>query len=165
MKEKLLRHIDEVDGEPLHYTACGLDDVYLLSGYKRHETAHGLGVSVKDVDDLHRAIADHLVREKKALTGKEFRFLRKYLALTQVNIGEILGVSSQTVARWEKGQTELDGPAEAAMRILVLHSLNALPVAVTDFLRALAAKDDSLDAIKQFFTTSDDGWVALAEAA
>src|SRR5580692_3015243 len=65
--------------KPLPYRECGLDDVYLLGGYERVETPHGAGIVVKDLDDLHKAITLYLVSEKKVLSGKELRFLRKQL--------------------------------------------------------------------------------------
>ena len=71
----------------LHYTACGLDNVWLASGFTVKETKYGKGVSIEDVDGLHQLLASNLVEKKGLLTGKEFRFLRVHLGLTQQSLG------------------------------------------------------------------------------
>lgn len=65
--------------KPLHYTECGLDDVYLVSGYDCANTGHGRGLVIRDLDDLLKAISLHLVTAKKVLNGNDVRFLRKQL--------------------------------------------------------------------------------------
>lgn len=122
------RHDFRIDGrecepEPLHYTACGLDDVYLLNGFTVEETDYGRGIAVDDVAGLHVAIGLHLVLHRKALSPKEFRFLRKQLDLTQDELAAQLGVTGQTVARWEKGETEVSGPADRLLRLFYVLSL------------------------------------------
>jgi DNA-binding transcriptional regulator YiaG len=112
-------HVGSPEREPLHYTACGLDNVYLSSGYNVREVDGVRYVSVHDVDDLHAAIAELLVRQKKVLSGPEVRFLRKYLDLTQRELGTLIGVSDQSVARYEKAQTVLEGASDDLLRLLV----------------------------------------------
>lgn len=58
-----------------HYTACGLDNVWLANGYKVKATRHGHAVAVDDVDGLHQLIAQTLIDKPVSLSGKEFRFL------------------------------------------------------------------------------------------
>ena len=43
------RHIEETIKEPYHYTACGLDNIYLFNGYELHQTEDGDGVSIRDL--------------------------------------------------------------------------------------------------------------------
>jgi DNA-binding transcriptional regulator YiaG len=116
-----------VDEHPLHYTACGLDDVYLLSGFKR-ETINGEEyISIDDLDGLWKAIGLHLVTTRKALAPKEIRFLRQHMDMTQAELGARLRVSDQTVARWEKDRCDLPGPADVMLRVLFLGSPVAQP--------------------------------------
>jgi DNA-binding transcriptional regulator YiaG len=112
------RNGQSVVAKPYHYQMCGLDDVYLLNGFKPKETAYGSGVTISDVDGLHRAIGFLLVNERKTLSPKELRFLRKEMGLTQAELGQKIGQSDQQVARWEKGSCEIPGPAERLIRIL-----------------------------------------------
>jgi DNA-binding transcriptional regulator YiaG len=85
-----------------HYTQCGLNNIYLQNGYDLKKTPYGSGVAIHDVDGLHRAIAIALVDKPAPLTGKEFRFIRIELDLSQRALGEYLGKTDQSVAHWEK---------------------------------------------------------------
>lgn len=105
--------------EPFRYLACGLDNVFLTSGYVRKERGGQWVTAVEDADGLYRAIAKHLVLRRKELRGKEVRFLRKHLGLTQAELGELLGVTDQTIARYEKEETAFEGAANILLRLLV----------------------------------------------
>ncbi len=112
----------EPEQEPLHYTACGLDDVYLVNGFTREIVDGEEYLSIEDLDALWKAIGLHLVTERKVLAPKEIRFLREHMDLTQAELGARLRVSDQTVARWEKGKggKDIPGPADMFLRVLFL---------------------------------------------
>lgn len=86
----------------LHYTACGLDNVWLESGYVIKQTRHGEAVAVSDVDGLHKLLALQLVDKPARLSGKEFRFLRAQLGLSQEALGLLLGFTENAVSLWER---------------------------------------------------------------
>lgn len=111
---------EEIEPKTYAYTICGLDNIYLLNGYRisRHEGEEF--VSVVDVDGLHRAIGRHLVMHRKGLNPKEVRFLRKAMDLTQAELAAKLGNDAQSVARWEKGTCEMPGTAEKLLRATFL---------------------------------------------
>ena len=106
-----------------HYTLCGLDNIYLMNGYSVEETPYGEALSIKHADELHTAIGVHLVQNRKVLSPREVRFLRKQLELTQADLGSLIGQSSQQVARWEKNQSAIPGPADRLLRLLFLIGL------------------------------------------
>jgi DNA-binding transcriptional regulator YiaG len=145
--------------EPLPYPDCGLDDVYLLNGYDVENTPYGDGIVVQDVDGLRAAIARDLVSRKKVLNGKEIRFLRKQMDLTQSELGRLVGLDAQSVARWEKGQrVQKKGPAELLLRVIYTGTFEGKidPLAI---LRRL----DELDAPireRRVFKETNDGWRA-----
>ncbi|OXE37426.1 MAG: transcriptional regulator [Phenylobacterium zucineum] len=85
-----------------HYRECGLRNVWLANGYEDHATPYGSGVSIHDVEGLHREIARGLVAKVGKLTGAELRFLRQEMRLSQAKLAAILGNEAQTVALWEK---------------------------------------------------------------
>lgn len=87
-----------------HYTECGLNNIYLVNGYKFIETPRGKSVSINDIDGLHKAIGLLLVTSKKDLSGEEIRFLRLELLMSQNTLAKLLGVSEQAIRRWEKGK-------------------------------------------------------------
>lgn len=104
------------------YIACGLDNVFLLNGFKLQSTPYGKAFSIDNIDALHAAIGNFLIHERKTLSGKEFRFLRHELDLSQGRLAALLGVDEQTVARWEKGQSSVSGPADKMIRLLYAES-------------------------------------------
>lgn len=83
------------------YTESGLRNVVLTSGYKIIETPYGQAVSISNLDGLHKAIAEHLIQQP-FLSGREFRFLRIEMDMTQERLGLYLGVSAQRIGQIEK---------------------------------------------------------------
>jgi DNA-binding transcriptional regulator YiaG len=106
--------------KPHRYTECGLDYVYLLDGFEIFETAYGSAVQVANASKLDRAIALAIVRHQNRLTGQEVRFLRGLLDMTQEVLGRAIGKDARTIARWEKGKTELPTTEDIALRQIYL---------------------------------------------
>lgn len=165
MNPRAWSHRGEKPQPPLHYTECGLDGVYLISGYELVKTPYedGEGIAIKNLDALHRAIGIYLANQKKALSGKELRFLRKQMDRTQSQLGQVIGLSSQQVARWEKGESDISGPADVLVRALFIQHAGGK----VD-LQSLAKRLDEIDAPivdKTFFEETDSGGWKLQKAA
>ena len=96
-----------------HYRVSGLPNVWLANGFQWFNTAYGKAISFQDIDGLHAAIGRALLG-KGELMGREFRFLRVELDLSQAELGKMFGRSDQAVALWEKGR----GAPRWAQRIL-----------------------------------------------
>jgi DNA-binding transcriptional regulator YiaG len=160
MKPTKWRHKGEADKDPLHYTACGLDDVYLLSGYEVEKTSEGEGISIKKLELLHKAIGCSLVKEKKVLSGKELRFLRKQMDLSQAELGALVGLTSQQVARWEKGESEISGAADVVLRLLYIEHAGGA-INMRDLVERLNEMDSSIEE-KFFFEKTAQGWKSKA---
>lgn len=56
------------------YTSCGLDGIFLKSGYSIIETAYGEGVAIDDLEGLHTAIATDIIKQRTPMTGISFGF-------------------------------------------------------------------------------------------
>ena len=140
-----------------HYRECGLDNVFLLNGFTVRETRHGRAVSIEDIDGLHLAIGTHLAREKRTLTGAELRFLRAEMGLSQKMLGMLLGKTAQTVARWEKGQSRIDGTADRVVRVLYAEQTGESEK-VRNVLQELAVLDDLAGDDEFRFEDTDEGW-------
>lgn len=154
------KHRGKPEKEPIQYTMCGLDDIYLCGGYDLVESDYGPGLVVHHMDALHRAIGMYLTQSKKTLDGKEIRFLRHQMDLTQAQLGDILRVTDQTVARWEKGEVPIGGPEDLLLRILYLGHISKAVDArqLADELRA----KDSMPSEKLVFTPTTRGWALAA---
>ena len=101
-----------------HYLEGGLENVWLVNGYKVRKTPYGKAVAIEDVEGLHRSIAEKLVDKPGPLVRQEFRFLRKELGLSQRALGAILGAEEQAIARWERGVSKIDQMAARFLRAL-----------------------------------------------
>jgi transcriptional regulator with XRE-family HTH domain len=112
-----------------HYTQCGLDNIYLKNGYKEENTGYGTGVSIYDIEDLHKVIARGIVNKEDRLTAKEFRFLRIEMDYSQVTLGKLMGLTDQQIANYEKSKTPITNLADKAIRDLYQESINESPVA------------------------------------
>ena len=112
------------------YTESGLTNVWLANGYTIRKTKYGEGVTIHDMDGLHRALARAL-SNKPRLSGTEVRFLRKEMGLSQRGLGELLGVTDQAVSLWErKGQ--LPKTADRLLRLIyVEHDRGNAPIRTT----------------------------------
>lgn len=100
-----------------HYAECGLSNVYLVNGFIEEQTEYGPATAIMNLEGLHNAIGKRIVMgTSRLLVGEEIRFLRKELNLSQKNLGTILGVTDQTIARWEKGDKRIQKSADMCLR-------------------------------------------------
>lgn len=128
--------------EVLHYTDCGLDNIFLSNGYESEIMDGEEYVTIQNLDGLHEAIGLHIVLERKAPNGSEIRFLRNEMGLSQYQLGAKLSVSDQSVARWEKGQADIPGTAIFSIKTLYVFFL--LP------------EDERASVIEEFIGSLDD---------
>ena len=89
------------------------------------------------IEQLHRAIAATIARKAPGLTPAEICFLRKCLGWSGADFAAHLGVSAETVSRWENGSATMGSAAE---RLLRLASLTREPAGdySLDLLKAMA---------------------------
>jgi DNA-binding transcriptional regulator YiaG len=137
-----------------HYRSCGLPNVYLKNGYTEHTTDYGVGVSIDNVEGLHKAIALAIIESPTKMTGAEFRFLRKELNLSQKRLGDAMGVEDQTVAGWEKKH-----PTSMAGRLLrILAKGHYENDKIKELLEKLADLDSKESHENLCFEESSEGW-------
>lgn len=148
---------------PYHYKVCGLDNVFLYGGVDYIKTARGSSVHIKDVEGLHKAIGHWLVHEKKSLNGKEFRFLRHEINLTQQNLASLLGTDVQNIGRWEREEGDkIPGPAQAVIRLLYDEKVNGNKE-ISGPLERLADLDEQFGNDEEIrLTDTPEGWSAAA---
>ena len=103
----------------LQYKQCGLDNVWLENGYDLKTTPYGKAVAVHDVDGLHALLAAQLTKKPGPLTGKEFKFLRSWLDMTQEALAGLMGVTEGALSLWERKDT-VPGLNDKMLRLMVL---------------------------------------------
>ena len=144
--------------EKYHYLECGLDHVYLSNGFVRFESKRGgTSITIRGIDTLHRAIGEHLCQEKKDLSAKEFRFLRREMFMSQSTLARLLDVGEQTVHRWETGKAGIPKAAEALLRFMYMEEQRPKS-RVKDQLKRIADLEDEMDHNQQMiFALMADG--------
>jgi DNA-binding transcriptional regulator YiaG len=147
----------EKSKEPVRYTGCGLDDIWLVSGYDLNTVDGERTISVRDLDGLHVAIGRSLVQRKKLLSGKEIRFLRKQMDLTQSKLARLVGCDAQQIARYEKGQNKMSGANDRILRMLYREHLRD-QTSIRDILEALDELDGRIDDRQVFTDDPETGW-------
>lgn len=153
--------------KPYHYRACGLDDVYLTSGFAERPSEFGLSVLIDDVRGLHHAIGLSIINESKPLSPREFRFLRKNMDLTQEDLAARLRVDAQTIARYEKDQSAIPGATNMVLRMFAFHVMpSERQDEIAEEIKAIIEDQlsESAPADKAFDKTSR-GWRERAMAA
>ena len=60
-----------------HFTICGLNNVWLVNGYREKYTKYGKSTSYEDIGQLEKLISFCLVSLNRPLIGKEMQFLRQ----------------------------------------------------------------------------------------
>ena len=115
------------ESEPLHYRQCGLENVFLLNGFDCETVDGEEHITIHNLDGLWKTIGLHIVLRQKTLAPQEVGFLRQQMDLTQAELAKMLRVTDQTVARWEKGDTAVNGTADFALRTAFLLSPTSQP--------------------------------------
>lgn len=146
------------------YKECGLDNIYLSNGYTVVSGSRGETVSIEDIEGLHRAIGEWIVRDKKFLDGREARFLRQEMGLSQAQLAMLLGKDEQSIARWEKKRLSkaerVPADSERMIRMLYLETVGPQPL-MRDFLQLLAELED-ISELKTSFRETENGWETAA---
>jgi transcriptional regulator with XRE-family HTH domain len=120
-----------IKGEPYNYLESGMDGI-VLYGINQYEcdACRERFVSIPRIAHLHLVIGHEICCKKEPLTEKEIRFLRKEIGLKSKELAKVLGVSAETVSRWENGRKQIPVGADQNGR-------KQIPVGADHFLRLL----------------------------
>lgn len=105
-----------------HYTESGLSYVYLTNGFNIEIIDEEEFVGIDNLHELHQLISKNIIAQIRPISSDEFKFIRVELNMSQKVLGNLLGVDSQTVARWEKGQTAIPRTTDVTLRALYIES-------------------------------------------
>jgi DNA-binding transcriptional regulator YiaG len=102
------------------YTASGLDNVILKGLRVLTDDAGDVVISIPNINGLHQLLTREVATKSTGLHPKEIRFLRTQLGMTQAELAQVVGRDTQTVGRWERGETAPDQSEEMVIRALAL---------------------------------------------
>jgi DNA-binding transcriptional regulator YiaG len=143
-----------------HYLESGLDNVWLRNGYLEENTPYGPTVAFKDISGLHESISLAIVQRAGKLRGIEIRFLRRQMEMSQVALAELIGVTSQSLALWEKGKAVITPPSDKLLRLIVKGHYSG-QVTVRRAIDALNHRDNADHAARLVFQESDRKWKSV----
>jgi putative transcriptional regulator len=147
----------------IRYDAGGLHHVTLQGVETRRCAVCGdESIKIPRIGQLHRVLADYLIRQPRLLLGIEIRFLRTHLGLSTQDFAHRLGVTRETVSRWENDKERMGEPSDHLLRALVTSHQPTENYAVDDLLRDLP---DTLSPAKAELVTvsvqnATSGWQA-----
>jgi putative transcriptional regulator len=142
-----------------HYTESGLQNIWLENGYAVVKTKHGKGMSINEVEGLHRAIGRTLAMKPK-LTGGELRFLRKEMGMSQSALSALVGTSEQNVSLWER-RGGIPRTADRLVRLIYLEHMGNNPK-VRDLIDRLNLLDREQKRGKLTFSEYSGKWKEAA---
>jgi putative transcriptional regulator len=94
-------------------------------------------VIIPRIAQLHQVLADVLVKQPRMLAPVEIRFLRKHMGHSTAAFAERMGVSRETVSRWETAGSPMGAPSDRLLRLIVLNHEPTKSYAVDDLLKSL----------------------------
>jgi DNA-binding transcriptional regulator YiaG len=107
-----------------HYRESGLDNV-LIEGVMPCKDDEGFDVvTIPNIAGLHATIAEGIVTHRAGMSGKELRFLRSEMGMTQAQLAQVVHHDAQSLGRWERGEFPMEPVAEALIRLLAIEALN-----------------------------------------
>jgi DNA-binding transcriptional regulator YiaG len=79
---------------------------------------------IHDIHGLHKAISITLVFKKGLLEGKEIKFIRSMLDLSQNKLADLIGCRYQQILLWEKGRNKMTKPVDRLLKIYLFTYLH-----------------------------------------
>lgn len=106
--------------ENYRYDECGLSHVTLVGlEVMRCVNCGNVEIAIPRIESLHRLIARAVIEKATRFTGEEVRFLRKSLGWSGADFARHMGVSDETVSRWENNAAPIGPQADRLLRLIV----------------------------------------------
>ncbi|HEV8445687.1 MAG TPA: type II TA system antitoxin MqsA family protein [Gemmatimonadaceae bacterium] len=137
---------DECGGGPvttdrqavIRYDIAGLHHVELHGvEVTRCEACGYEEIGIPRLSQLHALLAAMFVKQPRMLAPSEIRFLRKHVGLSSITLAATMGVTRETVSRWETGANAMSAPTDRLLRMIVLGHQPTDDYIVFEFLQSL----------------------------
>ena len=140
----------------LNLLGSGLPNVFLADGYHESSFDGRVAYSYSDLVGLYVEIAKSIALSTHEMTAAEFRFLRKRLELSQSEVGNIIGKTSQAVAKWEKEKAQIPKADSTLLRLTWLQKF--APSEILDFLSNFLTCPNSTTPKKEYVFVFSGKW-------
>jgi putative transcriptional regulator len=119
----------------------------------------GEEIAIPRIEQLHRLLAEAFIKQHRNLAPVEIRFLRKHMGHSMNVFAEIMGVTRETVSRWETGGTPMGSAANRLLRLLVVSHEPPESYVVDDLLRELSgAPAPERPSLLTMRNRKEEGW-------
>ena len=145
--------------ENYSYAACGLPHITLTGVEVRRCSECGEHeVVIPKIEQLHQAIAEAVIAKKARLAAAEVRFLRKHLGWSGADFARHMGVTPETVSRWENDREPIGPVADRLLRLMVVTKAPKREYSI----EALAGLEDDFVPARVRLSVDTHGWHAEA---
>jgi putative zinc finger/helix-turn-helix YgiT family protein len=105
---------------PYRYNDSGLPGVVLLGvEVRRCQKCGAEEVAIPRIEELHRLMAQAVIRRPHRLLPAEVKYLRKWLGWSGVDFARHMGATPETVSRWEQGRVPMGPQADRLLRLMI----------------------------------------------
>jgi putative zinc finger/helix-turn-helix YgiT family protein len=105
---------------PYRYNNSGLPGVVLLGvEVRRCRKCGAEEVAIPRIEELHRLMAQAVIRHPHRLLPAEVKYLRKWLGWSGVDFARHMGATPETVSRWEQGRVPMGPQADRLLRLMI----------------------------------------------
>lgn len=126
-----------------HYIESGLENVFIEGLEPVIDDDGDEVIQIPFISGLHVEIARGIVARDGSIRGKELRFLRTEMGMTQADLASKVNVDGQTVGRWERDEYAVDRTAETVIRRLAGERLiEAFDQSIEDLVEHIQAETD-----------------------
>ncbi len=84
------------------------------------------------------------------------------LLMSQNSLAHYLGVTDQSVHRWEKSKTDIPASSDRLIRLLYQEAVLKKNESISISLKRIANLEEQISDLPLLFTVTSDGWKAVA---
>lgn len=104
-----------------HYTESGLRNLWLrditILVCPRCKTEYP---EIPNIRRVHQWVADQVAQAPHPLIGEEFRFLRKQMRLSTIDLAEVMGVKRESISKWENNREPIGPQSDRLIRLIYM---------------------------------------------
>ena len=140
--------------KPYNYSECGIKNVLIHGVSPVIDDEGDEVICIKNIKDLHRAIAQAVVTKKGGMTAEELIFLRTEMGETQEAFAKTIGYERLQITRWESGEVKIPKAIDMLIRVLAVQKIlkNEIDLEVTSQkITEKADKNLNIEATDNFY--------------